>query len=203
MSVPNHSHVPQKLYATGLYDLTTHDGQGAFTDAVVSTLHGLDENWRHLKKKPGQTAVHGHGEDSVIYLLEDGTALAVDFIGGAGGSNPQPAWQVGPHVYKHSDASEPDDHGTTAPPPTPAPTLKGREQFYFELGQINGFYASVAGLNRPGGMVKGDDQGRAVADVEALGSWGYDLMLGADVQGCIKRIRQSLEWMQKHPNETP
>jgi hypothetical protein len=205
MSVPNHSHVPRTLFDTGLFNLKTHEGQGAFVDAVVSTLHAIDPNWRHLKKNPGQTAVHGHGEDSALYLLPDGKAQAVDFIGGAGGPNPQPGWGVGEHVYKHSDGIDPTTHGTTAAPPPPGPTIKPREQFYFENLQLNGFYASQAGLQRPGGMVKHDQEGRAVADVEAMGAWAYDLMLGATVQDCIKAIRQipGGEWQQKHPNETP
>lgn len=119
MTVPNYAHVPQKLYATGLYDLKSHDGQAAFTDAVVATLNGIDSNFRHLKKKAGQTNVHLHGEDSVLYLLPNNQAQAVDFIGGAGGANPQPGWIVGDFLYKHADAHDPDDHGlggTTAPP---------------------------------------------------------------------------------------
>lgn len=111
MSVPNYRHVPEKLYATGLYDLKSHDGQAAFTDAVVATLNGIDPNFRHLKKSASQTHVHRHGEDSVIYLLPNNRALAVDFIGGAGGLNPQPGWLVGEHVYSHADAHDPDDHG--------------------------------------------------------------------------------------------
>ena len=119
--VPNYSNVPVKLFDTGLYNLKTHDGQAAFTDAVVDTLHGLDPNFRHLKKKPGQTAIHDHGEDSVLYLLPSNQALAVDFIGGANGPNPQPTWQVGSHPYTHADAHDPTDHGITesATPPTP------------------------------------------------------------------------------------
>jgi hypothetical protein len=205
MSVPNYRNVPQALYDTGLYDLHTHDGQGAFVDACVSTLHGLDKNFGHLKKKSGQTQVHGHGEDATLYKFSDGTAQAVDFIGGAGGTNPRPAWGLdssGP-IYKHSDWLSPTEHAAAEQAPPPGPTIKPREQFYFENLQLNGFYASQAGLQRPGGMVKHDQEGRAVADVEAMGAWAYDLMLGASVQDCIKAIRQSDEWRSKHPNETP
>ena len=115
MTIPDFRNVPKKLFDTGLFDLHSHEGQGAFVDACVSTLHGLDENFGHLKKKPGQTQVHGHAEDATLYKFSDGTAQAVDFIGGAGGPNPQPGWGVdssGP-IYKHSDWLDPTQHGST------------------------------------------------------------------------------------------
>ena len=121
MSIPDFRHVPRKLFDTGLFDLKTHEGQGAFVDACVSTLHALDENFGHLKKKPGQTQVHGHGEDATLYKLGDGTAQAVDFIGGANGPNPQPGWGVdssGP-IYKDSDWLNPTQHAPAVVPPQP------------------------------------------------------------------------------------
>jgi hypothetical protein len=124
--VPNEIGLVRKLHDTGLYNLKTHEGQGAFVDAVVATLHGRDDRFGHLRKKPGQTQVHGHGEDAVLYKLADGTAQAIDFVGGAGGPNPTPTWNVdsnGP-IYKHSDWLDPFDHGLSSkpPPPPPAPS---------------------------------------------------------------------------------
>ena len=122
MGVPDFRSVPQKLFATGLFDLRSEDGQGAFCDAVVSTLHGLDERWGHLRKKPGQTQVHGHGEDAALYLSDiPGQSQAVDFIGGAGGSNPQPGWIVDQPRYSAEDWIDPFDHGEHAPAPQPLP----------------------------------------------------------------------------------
>ena len=96
MSVPNYANVPRQLYDTGLYNLKTEDGQGAFTDACVAMLHGIDERFGHLKKNASQSHVHGHGEDSVLYLSDEpGQSQAVDFIGGAGGPNPQPTRRSG------------------------------------------------------------------------------------------------------------
>lgn len=138
MSVPNESAVVQKLFDTGLYNLKTHDGQGAFTDAVVSTLHAKDSRFGHLKKKPGQTDVHGHGEDAVLYLSDTpGQSQAVDFIGGAGGSNPQPAWQVDAPRYSASDWADPTEHGfggPSIPPQPPPPSMPS----YEELGGDEG-----------------------------------------------------------------
>lgn len=116
MTIPDFRHVPRKLFDTGLFDLKTHEGQGAFVDACVSTMHGIDKNFGHLKKKPGQTQVHGHGEDATLYKFGDGTAQAVDFIGGAGGPNPQPSWGVDSSgaIYKDSDWLDPTQHVATA-----------------------------------------------------------------------------------------
>lgn len=118
--VPNHRFVVDELFATGLYNLKTHEGMGAFVDAVVSTLHAIDERWGHLKKKPGQTETHGHGEDAALYLSDEpGQSQAVDFVGGAGGPNPLPAWQVDAPRYSPSDWADPTEHGFDAAPVPP------------------------------------------------------------------------------------
>jgi hypothetical protein len=78
-------------------------------------------------------------------------------------------------------------------PPTSGFRLKDRDTFYRELREINAFYASPDGLRRYGGMVINDH-----ADVEALGSWGYDLMTGKSVEECKESIRRSIEWRSKH-----
>ncbi len=123
MPVPNYAHVPQKLFDTGLFNLHTHEGQGAFVDACVSVLHGIDENFVHLRKSKGQTNVHLHAEDAALYKQGDGTAIAIDFVTGAGGENPRPSWQVksGPndHVYSDKDVLDPTGHGTTVVAPAP------------------------------------------------------------------------------------
>lgn len=125
-SIPNYSTEVKRLYDTGLFDLHTHFGQGAFTDACVSMLHGKNPRWGHLKKNPSQTQVHGHGEDAALFLYADGTAQAVDFIGGAGGPNPQPGWIVDPEArYKGSDWIDPTDHAVDAHACPPAPPTFG------------------------------------------------------------------------------
>lgn len=121
MSVPNDFGVVSTLYASGDYDLTTHDGQADFVDAAVSALHAINPRWGHLKKKPGQTQIHGHAEDVALYKFPNGTAQAVDFIAGAGGPDPRPSWNPdsnGP-IYTHADWLDPKAHD--APPVPPAP----------------------------------------------------------------------------------
>lgn len=149
MAVPNYAHVPSALYATGLYNLKTHDGSEAFVDAVIATLNGLDSNFRHLKKKPGQTDVHGHGEDSFVYLLPDNKAQAGDFIQGAGGPDPKPRWGIDPEpFYTHADAHDPDDHGigdgAGTPPPVPVyPPYPGDPVFDALGDQLFADYATA------------------------------------------------------------
>ena len=193
-TVPNYRHVPEKLYATGLYDLTTHDGLDAFVDACVATLNGIDPNFKHLKKKASQTHRHRHGEDSVLYLLPNNRALAVDFTIGAGGPNPKPGWNVGDFVYTHADAHDPDDHGIgTAAPPAVA-TLPD----YEALGG-DAFFRAMVGVPLEADYVR---QGEALNEGSAV--WFsrtvHSLMVAlvtsggrpVDVHGVVKRHRN--EW---------
>jgi hypothetical protein len=191
MSVPDLRDVPLKLYATGFYNLRSHDGQAAFTDAVVTTLHGLNSNFRHLKKSASQTHVHRHGEDSVIYLLPDDKALAVDFIGGAGGPNPQPGWIVGTHLYTHEDAHDPSDHGIGAhAQPAPTPVMPKGEAFA-ALKALDAFYRAPEGLQRPDGIG---------GDMEAIAQWFYQLVIErVPLEAVFAQIRNSHEWKSKHP----
>lgn len=197
--VPNHFSMVQAVYDTGAFDLTTHDGQAAFVDAVVLALHIEDPRWGHLKKRPEQTHIHGHAEDSALYLSDTpGLSQAVDFIGGAGGPHPKIQWNVDLPRYSKADWFAPQDHDL-APIPPPAPVVPvSREQFYADLKAVQAFYRSPEGLQRPGGMVIVDHEGRSVADVEALGSWGYDLMTGRSLGDIFQAIRNSDEWKAKH-----
>jgi hypothetical protein len=211
MAVPDHRDIPRKLFESGLFDLRTHDGHGAFVDAVVSALHARDERWGHLKKKPGQTAIHGHGEDAALYRSnEPGQSQAVDFVGGAGGPNPQPAWQVDQPRYSASDWLDPTQHGVTpapAPQPVAVPQLPGREEMIRAGERLDQYYRSAEGLQRSEGLSKD-----GIPDWEGVGAWLFDVYLHARVNGLdaaaafssvIAEIRKTGEWRAKHPNETP
>lgn len=202
MMVPNHSFVPRKLFDTGLFDLKTEDGEGAFTDAVVATLNGIDPNWRHLKKSAAQTNIHRHGEDSALYLFPDGTAKAVDFVIGSGGSNPTPGWQVDEiTVYAHADGADPDDHGLGVVA-HPMPKVLPKGDAFARLTALNAFYQAPEGLNRPGGLVRPDAEGRSVADMEAIAQWFYQLVIeGVPLVDVFSQIRRSDEWRGKHPGQ--
>ena len=170
------------------------------------------------------------GEGSAIDVRTGGPMEIIDIIGGAGGPNPQPVWNVGP--------GGPGDRGTWVasniinppPPPPPQPVLKPLEQFKAEFGMVNDFYASQPGLQRVGGIVSGVDASvwkvlqryangwpvdalalrnavqaalLVTADIQAMAQWGRDLMLGQTPAQVIQRIRQSDEWKAVHPGETP
>lgn len=120
MSVPNDFAVVTAVYASGEYDLTTHDGQAEFVDAVVRRLHAVNKRWGHLRKSPAQTNIHGHAEDAALYLSDEpGQSQAVDFIASAGTPQARPAWQVDQPRYSKSDWLDPNEHDLPAPPPTP------------------------------------------------------------------------------------
>lgn len=123
MAVPNHSDVPKTLFETGEYDLTNHDDQAKFVDDCVLELNARDPRWGFLKKTSG-TMIHNHSEDGALYLSDTpGQSQHVDFIAGAGGPNPHPAWGVDVPRYSRSDWYPPDEHPPVDEPgpPTPEP----------------------------------------------------------------------------------
>jgi hypothetical protein len=147
VSVPNHFSVVQDVFRIGSYDLKTHEGQARFVDDVVLALHKRDPRWGHLKKNPGQTQVHGHGEDSALYLAPmPGLSTSVDFIGGAGGPDPKPGWIVDEPRYSRTDWIDPTTHGEREqapepepkPQPTPVPAHKPYpgDPFFQQLGAL-------------------------------------------------------------------
>lgn len=124
MSVPDHRHIPQQLFDTGEYDLTTHEGQGKYVDDCVAALHALDQRWGFLKKTGSGAQIHGHSEDGSLYLSDTpGQSQHVDFIANAGQSNAKPAWQVDLPRYSRSDWFPPSQHMPMEPDePEPEPT---------------------------------------------------------------------------------
>src|SRR5687768_17614553 len=105
MAIPNDFAVVQAVRASKNYNLGTHEGQATFVEDVVLALHKKDPRWGHLRKKPGQTQINGHAEDSALYLVDpaDGLCQSVDFIAGAGGPHATPAWQVDDPRYTPAD----------------------------------------------------------------------------------------------------
>lgn len=202
MSVPNDLAVVTAVYSSGTYDLKTHEGQAAFVDAVVVALHVKDRRWGHLRKKPGQTNIHGHAEDAALYLSDiPGQSVAVDFIGGAGGPNPTLQWNPDQPRYSRADWFPPSEHdqpSTPAPSPVKLPLSKG--EAFAALQALNAFYAAPEGLQRPGGLVLVDRDGRSVADMEAIAQWFHQLVIDrVSLEDVFTQIRNSHEWRSKHP----
>lgn len=70
---PANDRTPEQIihdvYKTGLYDLTTHDGCGVFTEACCSALHDNHSvSWGHIKKTGAQEQYNGHAIDAVQLL---------------------------------------------------------------------------------------------------------------------------------------
>lgn len=149
MSVPNDFPIVQQVYATGRYNLATHDGQAAFVDAVVLALHAKDAKWGHLKKHPGQTQIHGHGEDSALYLSDTpGQSCAVDFISGAGTAGARPGWIVDTPRYSASDWLDPTTHSVKpVEPPKPVKPPYNGDAYYNRVSAV--LYADYAAAGRP------------------------------------------------------
>ena len=150
-----------------------------------------------------QTAVSGSpGQEFAIPLT------AVDLLNGTTG---EIHWLEFPDltdqifvIPTETDTVGNGAHAPTAPPAL-SMALKRRGQFVEELQELNRFYQAHEGLQRPGGMVTINRAGIALADVEALGAWGYDLMTGRTVEEIKQAIRRvpNGEWQTKHPGERP
>jgi hypothetical protein len=188
--IPDHSIVVRRLYDTGLFNLMTHEGQGAFVDAVVATLHAVDERWGHLRKKSGQSHIHKHAEDAALYLSDTpGQSQAVDFIGGAGGPNPQPAWNVDQPRYSEKDWLDPFDHGLdAAPPPAPAPAFLEKGAAFIRLKSLDRMYREL--LLRPEGIG---------GDMEAIAQWFFQIVIEGKTDAQIEaQLKASDEYRMKH-----
>jgi hypothetical protein len=74
--------------------LTTHEGGGDFTNAVV---HALGPEWGHVGKSGGQTQHNGHAVDAIAYksptpLYNGKWVQVIDIIGGVGAAGATPQW---------------------------------------------------------------------------------------------------------------
>lgn len=61
------------VHAEGDFDLSTHDGCGAYTEACALALsEQCDPLWGHVRKTGGQNQYNGHAVDAVYLLAGDG-----------------------------------------------------------------------------------------------------------------------------------
>jgi len=163
-------------------------------------LNGKRGNYDDLSEDAINFIGEGPGHDP-----KTGRPVTVfDVIRGAGGPNPEASWDL---------IDLPGAGGWVQPGPSTAPELPkpipteppfrvlSKPDAYAALQRLNAFYASQDGLQRPGGLVRHDDEGRTVADVEAMAQWFLQLVVeGASWADVEAQIRQSAEWRDKHPN---
>ena len=183
MGVPHNFGVVQTVYATGLYDLTTHAGPAAFVEAAVGARHAHDPRWGHLRKQPAQTNIHGHAEDSALYLSDTpGQSWAVDFIVDAGDPAARPGWQPDPApYYSRSDWFSPVDHDVQPPvPPSPALPPYPGDVVFDEIGVA--LFADYALAGQPPNPQMGRWFGRTV----------YDYLAGMPLDASVTKHRG--EW---------
>ena len=94
-TVPNMLGTVLEVYGDGSeWVITTHEGGGDFTNAVVYALPG---EWGHVSKKPGQTQHNGHAVDAIAYksptpLYNGKFVQVIDIILAVGDSNAAPQW---------------------------------------------------------------------------------------------------------------
>jgi hypothetical protein len=94
-SVGNYLSVVQSVFTNGVtWDLSTKEGCGKFTEAVVNAL---PSEWGHIVKTGGQTQYAGHAIDAVMYksptALNNGKYFqVVDIIASAESTEAKPAW---------------------------------------------------------------------------------------------------------------
>jgi len=92
-------------------------------------------------------------------------------------------------------------------PPAPAAQPPGREEALNELNWLDAYYASPEGLQRPQGLSL-----NGKPDFEGIAAWFIEIyqrerMAGKSPAGAriayVTQIRQSAEWLARHPGETP
>lgn len=129
-SIPNKLDVVNAVYGDGRrWNLTTDEGGGLFTDAVVKEL---GEEWGHIRKSPGVTQYNGHAVDAIMYksptpLRNGKKGQVVDIIASHGSVDARPAWlpvcdPVDTTDWFRPGVSSPNPPGPTPPtPPQPQP----------------------------------------------------------------------------------
>jgi len=207
---PNDFAVVEAVYQSRTWDLVSTEGLGAFTESVVASLHAHDPRWGHLKKRPGQTQINGHAEDSALYLSDTpGQSQAVDFVGGVRTASARPAWTPDEPRYSASDWYAPGDPVAppVVPPVAPLGSLPDRAEALDALSWLDAYYGAPEGLRREHGLSL-----NGAPDFEGIAAWHLDVYqtrrLAGDTRDearaeVVRQIRQSGEWQAKHPGETP
>lgn len=83
------------VYARGGFDLTTDEGCGKFTEAVVLQLRSEDVKWGHIRKSPGQHhVVDPQGNlHAVDALMSHFDGRVFDIVVDSAAPGAKPGWQ--------------------------------------------------------------------------------------------------------------
>lgn len=165
-----------------------------------------DVGW--LSKSPGESQVEGYAEDAICGNADPSDlANVIDLVNGAGAANASIGGAVKERRTNNQwvkplslTTAELNYLLVGAPvPPPPATKVIPKGEAFTLLSALNAFYASPDGLQRPGGMVRPDSEGRSVADMEAIAQWFYQLVIeGVSFDDVKAQIRNSQEWKDKH-----
>ncbi|MDP2319552.1 MAG: hypothetical protein Q8O42_09480 [Acidobacteriota bacterium] len=181
--------------------ITLPDGTGVAEDVIV--LRPIDTNGQVVAEEPvwqGDVITSMAGVNPVIDWgpLEE--------------PNAERAWVRPPAPGAQPVPVEPVPVPTPTPQP-PAIVLPGREEMMNAGQALHFYYRAPEGLQRPDGLWKPETpHSIAQPDWEGIGAWLFDVYLQARIAGknateatqaVISQIRQTDEWQQKHPGETP
>lgn len=176
---------------------------------LAADLHAIDpkvgiNGKRGDPRNPSMDAINilCDAADSEGRTPEGLPCVVVDVIGGAGGPNPTASWSVYNTRIEGSGAWVKPGPAITLINPKPEPQrppVLPKGQAFSLLVALNNFYAAPEGLQRPGGMIRHDDEGRSVVDMEAVAQWFYQMVVeGFSLEDVKTQIRASHEWRSKH-----
>lgn len=179
------------------YGATMSDDECADLCNEVAWIHRLEpEKWGVSLKEAG---THGTRHDGTRIchdvVMRGDTKEGFDCLVAAGAAS-VPTWNSVGVITDPSRrwvAPIAPETTTEPPKPPPPPPIKPKAQFSQEFTAVNQYYMSMAGLQRPGGMVLNGQ-----ADVAGMIEWGYQLVSGATLESVIAQITASDEWKQKH-----
>lgn len=85
----------QTVYSAAVFDLSTKEGCGTYTEACVEALHAeQSKGWGHIRKAPGQNQWNGHAVDAILLLAAAGDTAAgcYDIIWSTESPEAKPIW---------------------------------------------------------------------------------------------------------------
>lgn len=161
------------------------------SDGVQHYITGVSHDALWVDGKQYDTAARANDSDEPI-TFPDGSHMSAE---PAWNEIPERFWRPNNPKITLGDPDEPPP-----PPPPPQPSVLSKGEAYAALQALNAFYQAPEGLQRPGGLVIPDSEGRSVADMQAIAQWFYQLVIErVSIENVFDQIRASHEWKAKHP----